>query len=57
MNPNKFQNKTNGVTPRRWIKCANPGLSNLYNKYLKANDEWLLNCEMLLDLETKVNDK
>ena len=27
--PGKIQNKTNGVAPRRWIHCCNPGLSNL----------------------------
>jgi starch phosphorylase len=31
MNPKKFQNKTNGVTPRRWILCANPRLAEIYN--------------------------
>ena len=29
MYPEKFQNKTNGVTPRRWLLLCNPGLSDL----------------------------
>jgi len=38
--PGKFVNCTNGVTPRRWIHCANPGLSKLITKKL-GNDAWL----------------
>ncbi|MBM4272012.1 MAG: glycogen/starch/alpha-glucan phosphorylase [Deltaproteobacteria bacterium] len=37
--PGRFNNKTNGVTPRRWLLCANPGLSLLITKTLKKGWE------------------
>jgi glycogen phosphorylase len=47
--PNKFSNKTNGVTPRRWMHQANPLLSVLISTYLQTED-WLLNLDLLTKL-------
>ncbi len=41
--PNKFNNKTNGVTHRRWLMYANPKLSDLITS--KIGDKWVLNME------------
>ncbi|CAD8163335.1 unnamed protein product [Paramecium octaurelia] len=55
MHPNKFQNKTNGVTPRRWVRCANPALAALYDRVL-GSDKWVLDMEQLKQLESHVSD-
>lgn len=39
--PGKIRNKTNGVTPRRWIYCCNPKLTDLINETLGGVDQWL----------------
>lgn len=52
--PHKFQNKTNGVTPRRFMQLANPGLSRLITETIGAG--WLRDLDRLTDLENHVED-
>ncbi|KAL7082030.1 hypothetical protein ACP275_14G075300 [Erythranthe tilingii] len=47
--PTKFQNKTNGITPRRWLKFCNPELSQIITKWLKT-DKWVTNLDLLTNL-------
>ncbi|MBC8247676.1 MAG: glycogen/starch/alpha-glucan phosphorylase, partial [Deltaproteobacteria bacterium] len=47
--PKKFNNKTNGITPRRWLKNANPGLSDLISS--KIGDDWVKDLEKIKALE------
>lgn len=54
--PNKFNNKTNGVTPRRWVRCCNPQLAELLCEYLQG-DEWLTDMKQLKYLEKRITDK
>ncbi|KDO66776.1 hypothetical protein CISIN_1g003196mg [Citrus sinensis] len=47
--PNKLQNKTNGITPRRWLRFCNPELSKIITKWLKT-DQWVTNLDLLVGL-------
>ena len=47
--PERFQNKTNGVSPRRFMKLANPGLCDLITAKIGAG--WLNDMDRLRDLE------
>ncbi|KAJ3668895.1 hypothetical protein LUZ60_010845 [Juncus effusus] len=47
--PNKFQNKTNGITPRRWLRFCSPELSSIVTKWLKT-DDWITNLDLLTGL-------
>jgi len=52
--PGKFNNKTNGVTPRRWLLQANPELSELITETI--GEEWKSDFEGLRDLEEYADD-
>jgi glycogen phosphorylase len=48
MIPERFNNKTNGVTPRRWLQQANPSLSRLITEAI--GDDWVTELDRLRDL-------
>jgi len=54
LEPDKFQNKTNGITQRRWLRLANPELSSLITS--KIGDGWLTELDELRKLEAYVDD-
>ncbi|CAN1765648.1 Alpha-glucan phosphorylase 1 [Linum perenne] len=54
--PKKFQNKTNGVTPRRWIRFCNPALSKIITEWTGSED-WVLNTERLAELRMFADNK
>jgi glycogen phosphorylase len=54
--PGKIQNKTNGVTPRRWIHCCNPQLSELLSDTLGGIDEWATSLDNLKNLVPYATD-
>ena len=53
--PDKFNNKTNGVTPRRWIAACNPGLTKLICEAI--GDRWISDLERIRELEDFVEDR
>lgn len=52
--PKKFSNKTNGVTPRRWIVLSNPRLTRLINDTI--GDKWIKDLDKLVKLEPYATD-
>ena len=52
--PERFSNRTNGVTPRRWLKLANPRLAQLLHETL--GDAWVRDLDELEGLERFVGD-
>ncbi|HEX6159045.1 MAG TPA: glycogen/starch/alpha-glucan phosphorylase, partial [Thermoanaerobaculia bacterium] len=52
--PHRFNNKTNGVTPRRWLLHANRPLSGLITKAI--GDKWVRDLDALRELELFLDD-
>lgn len=52
--PHKFNNKTNGITQRRWLLQANPELSELITSAI--GDKWIRDLDRLRDLEPLAED-
>ncbi len=52
--PDRFNNKTNGITPRRWLKACNPELSKLIDE--RIGSDWPRHLDRLRDLEPHIED-
>ena len=54
MLPERFNNKTNGVTPRRWLLLANPALASVITGAI--GDAWISNLDQLKNLKPLTED-
>ena len=54
MYPERFNNKTNGVTQRRWLLVANPSLSNLITEAI--GDKWITGLDEITKLKPLAED-
>ena len=52
--PDRIVNQTNGITPRRWLKLANPGLSALVTRTIGPG--WEADLDRLKGLEAHIGD-
>jgi starch phosphorylase len=52
--PEKFNNKTNGVTQRRWLAGCNPGLRSLLKD--KIGEDWITDLTQLSNIEALADD-
>lgn len=53
--PERFNNKTNGVTPRRWLAASNVGLRKLIDE--TVGNGWISNLQQLEQLKDLADDK
>ena len=54
LSPEKFQNKTNGITPRRWLLQCNPRLAEVITQ--RIGEEWVTQLDQLQKLRQFVDD-
>jgi starch phosphorylase len=54
LSPHKFNNKTNGVTQRRWLLLCNPGLARLLTE--AVGESWLVDLERVREIERFAED-
>ena len=54
--PERFQNKTNGITQRRWLGLCNRELSAFITQLL-GNDDWIIDLNKLKELEKYSDDE
>lgn len=53
--PNKFNSKTNGITPRRWLLQCNPQLAELISSHIGKG--WITDLRKIRDIEPLVEDE
>lgn len=54
--PDKFNNKTNGVTPRRWLRLCNPELASMLTE-LSGSEDWIRDLSKLSELRHLADDE
>ncbi|CAF4206674.1 unnamed protein product [Rotaria magnacalcarata] len=55
LTPEKFQNKTNGITPRRWLVLSNPNLSDAIAE--RIGEDWITSLDHLKSLREFVDNE
>jgi starch phosphorylase len=55
MRPEMFQNKTNGITPRLWLRASNPQLASLITEHI--GDSWVRDLDHIRGIEQYADDK
>ncbi len=53
--PERFQNKTNGITPRRWLRLCNPKLTALISE--KVGGDFLKDLDRIGELKPQIDDE